>query len=111
MTRIRDLMTGDIETVTPETSAQEAARFMLRRDTGSLPVTDGDKLLGIVTDRDLAVRGLAQGRGPDALVADLKSHAIVPPRADDGGSEDVRVGTKCVSLSKTWGGPDNEKKK
>ena len=83
MTRIRDLMTGDIETVTPETSAQEAARFMLRRDTGSLPVTDGDKLLGIVTDRDLAVRGLAQGHGPDALVGDLMSDDIVTARADD----------------------------
>ncbi len=83
MTRIRDLMTGDIETVTPETSAQEAARFMLSSDTGSLPVTDGDKLLGIVTDRDLAIRGLAHGHGPEALVGDLMSDDMVTARADD----------------------------
>ena len=83
MTRVRDLMTDQIETVTPDASAQEAAGFMLRADTGSIPVCEDGKLVGIVTDRDLAVRGLAQGLGPDCKVRDLMSDDLITANVDD----------------------------
>ena len=48
---IRDLMTSDVQTVTPTDTAQAAAGFMLSADTGSIPVCDGDKIVGMITDR------------------------------------------------------------
>ena len=83
MTRIRDLMTADIQSVSPDSTAREAAGFMLRADTGSIPVCEGGKLIGIVTDRDLAVRGLAEGRGPDCPVSELMSDGLITARAED----------------------------
>ena len=80
---IRDVMTKNIETVTPNQSVREAAGFMLSADTGSIPVTEGDKLIGMITDRDIAVRGVAKGHGPDTLVRELMTGDIVAARDSD----------------------------
>jgi CBS domain-containing protein len=76
-------MTRDVETVTPDQTAQEAASFMLSADAGSIPVIEGDRLVGIITDRDIAVRGVAKGHGPDTPVRDLMSNGLVCARVDD----------------------------
>ena len=81
--KIRDLMTTEIETVTADQTAKEAAAFMLRADTGSIPVCDGGKVIGMITDRDIAVRGIAKGRGPETSVRDLMSNKIVCANEDD----------------------------
>ncbi|HEU4704722.1 MAG TPA: CBS domain-containing protein, partial [Sphingomicrobium sp.] len=73
----------DVQTVTPDQTAREAAAFMLRADAGSIPVTDGDRLIGMITDRDIAVRGVAQGHGPDTPVRELMTSGIVCARIDD----------------------------
>ena len=83
MTRIRDLMTTDIEIVSPGHTAREAASFMLNADTGALPVCEGDRLVGMITDRDIVIRGVAAGLGPETAVAELMSDGIVWARADD----------------------------
>ena len=57
--RLRDVMTRDVEVVGPEESLAAAAERMRQFDTGALPVCHGRKLVGIITDRDLVVRGLA----------------------------------------------------
>jgi CBS domain-containing protein len=75
--KINEVMTRDVQTVTPEQTAQEAASFMLSADAGSIPVTDGDRLIGMITDRDIAVRGVAEGRGPDTPVRELMSSGII----------------------------------
>jgi CBS domain-containing protein len=62
---------------------QEAASFMLSADAGSIPVTDGDRLIGMITDRDIAVRGIAKGHGPDTPVRELMTDDIITARADD----------------------------
>jgi CBS domain-containing protein len=80
---IRDVMTTNIETVTPDQSVREAASFMLSADTGSIPVTEGDKLIGMITDRDIAVRGVAKGHGPDTLVRELMTGDIIAARDSD----------------------------
>ncbi|MEO7814531.1 MAG: CBS domain-containing protein, partial [Sphingomicrobium sp.] len=74
---IRDLMTSDVQTVSPTDTARKAAGFMLSADTGSIPVCDGDKIVGMITDRDIAVRGVGKGFGPDCSVADLMSKDVV----------------------------------
>ncbi|MEA1071603.1 CBS domain-containing protein [Sphingomonas sp. LY29] len=80
---IRDLMTSDVKTVSPDATAQEAAGFMLSADTGSIPVCDGDKVIGMITDRDIAVRGVAEGKGPDCSVRDLMSSDLIYARDTD----------------------------
>ncbi len=81
--KIRDVMTRDVQTVTPDQTAQEAAQFMLREDAGSMPVSDGGKLIGMITDRDIAVRGVARGYGPETQVRELMTDNVVCARIDD----------------------------
>lgn len=81
--RIRDVMTRDVETVTPDQTAREAASFMLSADAGSIPVIEGDRLVGMITDRDIAVRGVARGHGPDTPVRELMTNGLVCARVDD----------------------------
>ena len=56
---------------------------MLSADTGSIPVTEGDRLIGMITDRDIAVRGIAKGHGPDTPVRHLMTDDLVIVRIDD----------------------------
>jgi CBS domain-containing protein len=83
MAQLRDVMTSEIKTVAPDATAKEAASFMLAADTGSIPVCEDDKVIGMITDRDIAVRGVAEGRGPDCSVRDLMSSDIVYARDTD----------------------------
>jgi CBS domain-containing protein len=66
-------MTNDVEIANPEQSIREAAEIMARLDAGVMPVGENDRLVGIITDRDIAVRGVAKGRGPDAKIRDVMS--------------------------------------
>lgn len=81
--KVSEVMTREVATVRPDQSAQDAASFMLRADAGSIPVTEGDRLIGMITDRDIAVRGVAKGFGPDTPVRDLMTNDIVCARVDD----------------------------
>jgi CBS domain-containing protein len=81
--KVSDVMTRDVKTIRPDQTAQEAASFMLSADAGSIPVTDGERLVGMITDRDIAVRGIAKGYGPDTQVRELMSGDIICARHDD----------------------------
>ena len=63
--RLRDVMTTGVETVAPGDTIRLAAEKMEALDIGSLPVCDGERLMGVVTDRDIAVRAVAAGRDPN----------------------------------------------
>ncbi|HEX8481988.1 MAG TPA: CBS domain-containing protein [Allosphingosinicella sp.] len=75
--KVAEFMTQEVETVTADQPIREAAQFMLRADAGAMPVSDGDKLIGMVTDRDIAVRGVAEGLGPDTPVRDVMTEDLV----------------------------------
>ena len=62
---VRDLMTPDPVCVSQGDSIRDAARIMAHEDTGVVPVVDGKKIVGMITDRDITVRGVAKGRDPD----------------------------------------------
>jgi len=81
--KVSDVMTRDVQTVTPDQTAREAANFMLSADAGSIPVTEGDRLIGMITDRDIAVRGVAKGHGPETPVRELMTSDIISARDDD----------------------------
>src|SRR3546814_1366499 len=70
-------MTREVEIVDPDTTLQNTARIMAEIDAGILPVSDGERLIGIITDRDIAVRGVALGRSPDTRVADVMSQEVL----------------------------------
>lgn len=81
-----EIMTPSPRTCTPQASVQEAARLMQENDTGVIPVVESEgsqRLVGLVTDRDLALRVLAQGRGGDARVSEAMSAEIAGVRPDD----------------------------
>lgn len=63
--QVRDIMTADVETLTPDLTIQTAARMMDDLNVGVLPVCDGTRLVGVVTDRDITVRATSAGRPPD----------------------------------------------
>jgi CBS domain-containing protein len=81
--KISEVMSSNVQTVSPDDTARDAAQFMLSSDAGSIPVTDGDQLLGMITDRDIAVRGIANGRGPDTPVRELMTEGLICARKDD----------------------------
>lgn len=83
--KVQDVMTKNPSTVTPDALASEAARIMKRDDVGLVPVIDDSRrLIGVVTDRDLAVRIVAEGRDAQTRVSDIMSaDGLATCRADE----------------------------
>jgi CBS domain-containing protein len=81
--KVSEVMTREVQTVQPDQPVQEAANFMLSADAGSIPVTEGERLIGMITDRDIAVRGVAKGFGPDTPVRELMTDELITARIDD----------------------------
>jgi CBS domain-containing protein len=84
--RVHQIMTPDPACCTPQSTAQEAAVLMREHDCGSIPVIDNlqtRRLVGTVTDRDLAVRGIANGKGPDTPVRDLMTNDPISAGTED----------------------------
>ncbi len=67
MNQVADAMTRGVRTICPSDNLVQAAQAMTELDIGALPVCDGDHLLGMVTDRDIVVRGVAQGQANDQV--------------------------------------------
>ena len=77
MTAINEVMTHDPRTLTPDSTIGEAARMMRDDDVGSVPLVEGSKLVGTVTDRDIVVRVVAEGRTLDTTVNEIASRHLV----------------------------------
>ncbi|WP_394120019.1 CBS domain-containing protein [Planococcus donghaensis] len=80
--KITDIMTKDVETCAPETSLQEIASKMLELDVGSIPISDGKRLFGIVTDRDIVIRGIASQISLDSPVSQILTSEMVTGTTD-----------------------------
>jgi CBS domain-containing protein len=74
--KIRDCMSSDVRLAKPEDTIQVAATMMAEIDVGAIPVADSDKLVGMITDRDIAIRAVAVGKGPDSKISDIMSHDV-----------------------------------
>ena len=74
--KVRDAMTPDVQLCTPNDTLKDAAEAMMALNVALLPVTDNDRLVGMITDRDIAVRGVARGRGPETPVADVMTQEV-----------------------------------
>ena len=83
-TKVREVMTDRPRCVTMETPISEVAQLMESEDIGSLPVLEGDQLAGMITDRDIVVRAIAQGKDPRGMpVREVASRELVTVYADD----------------------------
>lgn len=67
--KVNEIMTAEVQVIRPETNLQEAAQFMRSLGVGALPVCDGNKIVGMLTDRDIVVRGVADGMDLTATTA------------------------------------------
>ena len=69
--KVSDCMTRDVRISAPQQTIRDAAKLMAELDVGILPVGENDRLIGMVTDRDIAIRGVARGCSPDAPVREV----------------------------------------
>jgi CBS domain-containing protein len=74
--KISEVMTRDVRIASPDDTLADAARVMAALDCGVLPVSNSERLIGMITDRDIAIRGVAEGLGPDATVADVMTDDV-----------------------------------
>jgi len=75
--QVKDAMTPDVELASPNQTIRQAALLMGECDCGVLPVADKDSLVGMITDRDIAIRGIAAGKGPKTKVAEIMSQEVL----------------------------------
>lgn len=81
--RVSEVMTRDVDTARPGDSIQKVAKMMADGDYGVVPVVENDRLEGIVTDRDIAVRAVAAGKSADSPVSEIMSGSLKTVREDD----------------------------
>jgi CBS domain-containing protein len=84
MATVADVMTRDVRSMTPQDTLSDAAKLMDELNVGVVPVCDGDRLVGVVTDRDIVVRGLARDADPGSTkLTDVMSGHVRTARQDD----------------------------
>lgn len=89
---VRDAMTSNPRSIEPSTTVTEAARLMKADDVGSLPIVDGDQLVGMVTDRDTVIRVVAEGKDPQSTtVGEIASRDLVTVDPEQGLDEAMRL--------------------
>lgn len=92
MPQVSEIMTPDVQVIEPQETLRRAALLMQELDIGALPVCDGDQLLGMITDRDITVRGVADGLDPDqACVSDVMSGDVQFCTEDQDAQEVMRL--------------------
>ena len=89
--RCRDIMTSTVKTATRDDTLKDVAALMRDGDMGSVPVVEGGKLVGIVTDRDIVVRSIADGKDASTSIAEAMTTDIFSVKPDDFAFEAVRL--------------------
>jgi CBS domain-containing protein len=90
--KLKEILTQDVEIIYPDDSLQTAAQKMRDRDIGFLPVCDGDRLIGVVSDRDIVVRVIAEGRDPKAMMGrNLETAPVIYCFEDQAVDEAARI--------------------
>ena len=87
--RVSEAMTREVRVATPGQSIRDVAKVMAEIDAGAMPVGETDRLVGMITDRDIAIRGVAQGKGPDTPVREVMSDSKVLYCFEDDDLNDV----------------------
>ena len=91
MQKLKDLMSRDVKVISPDMSIRDAAKQMRDGDFGMLPVGENDRMIGTISDRDIAIRAVAEGKGADTKVRDVMSDGIAWAYEDDSVEEAVKI--------------------
>ena len=91
MQLLKDLMSPDVQFVSPEMTIGDAARKMRDGDFGMLPVAEDDRLIGAISDRDIAIRAVAKGLGADTKIRDVMSDGIAWTYDDDSVEQAAKI--------------------
>jgi CBS domain-containing protein len=91
MQRLKDLMSTDVKIVSPNTTIREAAQQMRDCDFGMLPVAENDRMIGAISDRDIAIRAIAENKGPDTAVREVMSEGICWAFDDESVDDAARI--------------------
>jgi CBS domain-containing protein len=83
MHELKDLMSRDVKVISPEMTIGDAARTMRDGDFGMLPVGENDRMIGAISDRDIAIRAVAEGKDPGTKVREIMSEGICWAYDDD----------------------------
>ena len=89
--RCREIMTRNVTTANRETSIKDVAILMRDGDMGAMPIVENGKLVGIVTDRDIVVRGVAENKTADTPIGDVMTAEIFAVKEDDFAFEAIRL--------------------
>ena len=74
--RVSEAMTREVRVANPTQTIRDVAKIMAEIDAGAVPVGENDRLVGMITDRDIAIRAVAEGKGPDTPVRDIMSKDV-----------------------------------
>lgn len=83
MQLLKDVMTGDVVVIRPDATIKEAACRMRDAGFGMMPVGENDRMIGVISDRDIALRAVAEGKGCETLVRDVMSDGVTWAYEDD----------------------------
>jgi CBS domain-containing protein len=87
----REIMTRSVKTAAPDTTLRDAALLMRAEDVGAIPVVENGALVGIVTDRDIVVRAIAEGKNAETLLRDVMTPEIFSVKESDFVFEAIRL--------------------
>mgnify|MGYP003393405401 CR=1 FL=1 len=83
MPKLKDVMNRDVQIISPDETIQKAAQHMLDFNFGMMPVGENDRMIGAISDRDIAIRAVAEGKGPNTKVRDVMSKGVIYAYEDD----------------------------
>ena len=81
--KVSEVMTRDVQLIEPTQTIRDAARLMAELDAGIMPVREGDRVVGMITDRDITIRAVAEGKGPDTPIREVMTDDVKYCYEDD----------------------------
>ena len=91
MQRLKDIMSRNVKVISPDMSIREAATEMRDGDFGMLPVGENDRMIGTISDRDIAIRAVADGKDTGTKVRDVMSEGVAWAYEDDSVDEAAKI--------------------
>ena len=91
MGKLKDVMSREVQVISPDGTIKEAAQHMRKGNFGMMPVGENDRMIGAISDRDIAIRAVADGKGPSTTVREVMSEGIVWAYEDDSVDDAVKI--------------------